>query len=714
MTAPLPLAFRLALRRLRTEKLSTALSALALSIPAAALLVVHTATLNPANGISGDEAAAGVMVALISPLFIALGAIAGSMVAAAALARSRGHERMLVLLETIGASRGLRFRVASASGILTGLLAAAIAIVIGIPVSLLYVILVVRPESAPTLSGTAVVLTAVVALVVSWVSSIALLVRSRSRSLVAELRDVPTPALRPLTSGLTRGRTGRITIVAGVGLAMVSSGFQLARFTIDLSSDWSIVIALGLQAALPAGVLIAVGAILQAPAFFALVGRRTRSTSVRLAARDAVLSSGRAIAAVSAVLLITLTIGSYSTLFRATSAIDEQTYPWSFQLGQVAIDTIDQGWRGEDTPIDPQPSDRAADAKAALDSYLGVESRELDAVKGPFYGSPVDDYEGYPGRLEMVFPTDGLPTPRVDDDACEARELADWRCAPSQLAFELDSIRRSIWVGDAADLAAILGATPDAGLIDALDRGDALVFDARYLSENDTVSLDWFGPDQFTPENEPGEFLPAGAPLRTETLQGTLIPLEHALDYGLFVSDATAEQLGLVAEPSRLIASTDRLLSTDEFTALDSAIMAATSTSPDDTGMLYPRVEVGPNRLDAVWPIGAIVLGFGASLAIAVAAVGLVRFEGRRSTRTLRALGAVADIGSRVSAWYALIVIGYASVIGTGVAILLTATLWRQGVNPFWPGPLLELGVLGLGVPLLAALIALLWRREGR
>ena len=715
MTAALPLALRLALRRLRAEKLSTTLSALALSIPAAALLVVYTAILNPAGGVSGDEAAAGLVVAIISPLFIALGAIAGSMVAAAALVRSRGHERMLALLETIGASRGLRFRVASASGILTGLLAAAIAIVVGIPVSLLYVNLAARPETTPVLSGVAVAIAATVAIAVSWVSSVALLLHQRSRPLLADLRDLPRPATRPLTSGLTTGRAGRISLVVGVGFAMVSSGFQLARFTLDLGNDWSIVIALGLQAALPAAILIAIGAILQAPAFFALVGRRARSTSMRLAARDAVLSPVRAIAAVSAVLIITLTLTSYSTFFRASAAIDEQTYPWSLQLGQVAVETIEQGWQGEGRPIDPHPSDRIPEAKAALDNYLGVESHQLHAVKGPYYGAPVDDYEGYPGRTEMVFPDEGLPTPRMaDDGACATGELTGWRCTPPQWAFELDSIGRTIWVGDADDLAAILDRRPEAALVDALDRGEALVFDARYLGAGDTINLDWYGRDQFVPENEPGEFLPTGTPLRTESLPATLIPLEHTIDYGVFLSTATAEQLGLVVEPSRLIASPDRMPTDDDFGALDAAIVEATSQSPDDVGTLFPQVEFGPNRVDTAWPIGAILLAFGSALAIAITAVGLVRFEGRGSTRTLRALGAVTDIGSRVSGWYALIVIGYASVIGTGVAILLTVSLWRQGVNPFWPGPLLELGVLGLGVPLLAALVARLWRRAGR
>ena len=94
MIARLPLALRLALRRLRTQKLATALSAIALAIPSAALIVVYVGMLNG----GGDAAGAGVTVAVVSPLVIALGTIAGSMVASAALVRSRGHERMLVLL----------------------------------------------------------------------------------------------------------------------------------------------------------------------------------------------------------------------------------------------------------------------------------------------------------------------------------------------------------------------------------------------------------------------------------------------------------------------------------------------------------------------------------------------------------------------------------------------------------------------------------------
>ena len=703
----LPLSPRLALRAVGAGPLATVVSAIALAVPVAALFLVYAvaASVDP----NATDSASTTFTVLVgaAPLGFGPAAIAATLVAASLLVRSRDNERTLALLEAVGAGHRVRLRVASASGVILGLLAAAVSLVLGVAASAGYLALFL-PAAHLDVSPVAVTIAAVCAFLLGWLTSLVPLLQPSSRPLLAELRALP----RPLGPRWNRSKLGRIFVVIGFALLLVAIAGIVAGSTLDVAGWLVFLLSATTMLITPALLLLLAGAILQAPAAFESFERLLRrSTAARLAARDAGQSRTRSLPTIAAIMIICFVIGAYSSVFRA-SAIDQVVnYQWTLQLNQAQVELIDPGWNETNAPLDPHVID-GVDPVAVRDSLaadLEVPARVLSAVNGPYYGSPVDEFEGYSGRQLMVFPSGGLPTPVIADDgpcATASDRFPQWQCESPGVNFELDPLRRAIWVGDLADLALMLGHEPDASTKGTFLSGGAIVFDARYLAADDTTTIAWYGPDQFVPENEPGEFLPTGTPLKEVTLPASVVPLEHALTYGMFLSTDAAAAAGLVADPTIVLAQFDSPPTAEQEAA--ASFDSALGSEAFGQSVPIPWIERGPTSPDYAWVIGGLAIGILATLAIAIAAVGLARVDGRSSARTLLALGARPGIASRVSGWYALFVIGYGSVIGAGAAALLTLSFWPAGTGV---GPLPEFALLGLAVPLLAALVARLWPR---
>jgi putative ABC transport system permease protein len=264
--------------------------------------------------------------------------------------------------------------------------------------------------------------------------------------------------------------------------------------------------------------------------------------------------------------------------------------------------------------------------------------------------------------------------------------------------FPLNPVVPTIWVGDAADLRLMLGGKVDEATLAAHSRGEALVFEAGYLSADGSVTISWYD-ERFVPEDEPGEFLPAGPPLRSETLPGRIVPLQHGLDYGIFLSEDAAAELDLAPVPARLLGTVAENLSPDDRNAAIAAVAEASGTEL----WLDAYIQIGPGEQDPAWTVGALLIAGGISLAVALIAVGLAGVEGRTTQRTLAALGADPRIRRRMSAWFALIVVGYPALCGTLFALVAGMISYvGLGVTPVGV-PVVELGLLAVAVPLLAA-----------
>lgn len=690
----MPLPERLALRRARRDWRGTLIAAVFLAVPFTALVVANIVT--SATPDSATILTSGTWLVVV-PFLIAIVV----MIAANALVATRRDERMLALLRSAGASRGSLFRFVSAGGVLSGLAAAVLAVAVGITLSWLW-----RGQIAPVSPGPVIGI-AVLCLVLGWAASVVPGIVASAVDANRVLRGLPRA-----TSGQWRtDRIGAVIVLIGVvalvlGFAVV---FALREATLGDSqpSFWAVLIG-GFAGSALAGVapmLLVIGLALMMPRLFRMIGMATKrfGLAARLASRDAERSWSRSVSAGAAVLVTMFAIASYVSLASVSTADAQESHRWELQEGQFAVSLIDLGYAND--VFDPRPVSNPDEIAASVaDAAETDDLRILQGVQGPYYGAPVEDFEGYSGRQEMRFPEGGLPHPRLaEPPVCDVEELDAWRCEPAHhydsLAFPLRPGTPTIWVGDAADLSHILGGTVDTATLESLASGEALVFDTRYLAADGTVSIDWHGED-FVPEDEPGEFLPRGEPLRSVTLDGHLVHLDHPIDYGVFLHEESAEALGLEAQPSRILGTLttppEQYNNYDTYAALGDAV----GTRADVI------VESGPPEPEPGWVEGALIIGGGISLAVALIASGLARLEGRHSDRTLASLGASPDIRRRISGWYVLTVVGTASVLGTAAGMLWAGATVVSFGSGLLGMPWVELGVLAVGVPVLAAALA--------
>lgn len=704
----LPLPLRLAARQLRTGWATFLLGAAFLALPTTILVVVTIVAGSTEHPVVTAVVTTATAATLAFPLALAIVALVGANLLMAA----RRSERTFALLGSVGAPPGALFRIVSSTGLLSGITAAVVTVIVGVPAAWLSL-----GAIAPVDIGV-VALLATAAVAIGWSASVVPGLVAAKVDAVRVLRGLPAPARG-------RWRTDRIGLVLTVigfgALLLDTTGALLLRAVYtgqEQPAFWVGALSGVATAALgQLGILlVVVGVALAMPALFRMLSRRLGNSSLaaRLAARDAERGWNRSVSAGVTVLVTTFAIGSYLALGAVSSS--PEAHRWQLQEGQIAVSLIDPDYRGG--LVDPHPIANIPAVEAALrEAADPTELRTLEGVQGPFYGWPVEENEGYSGRQELVFPEGGLPHPRLaDPDVCSVEQLPAWRCAPRHhydtWYFPLSPDTPRIWVGDTADLRLVLGGDVDPETSDALARGEAIVFDPRYLSEDGTVTIDWAG-EEFVPEDEPGEFLPAGPPLRSETIAGHLVPLDHALDYGVFLSRTAAADLGLDAQPSRLLGALPQPLTGDARTAVVEAVTdAVVPTTGNRDLWLNVMVESGPSKPAAAWIVGALLVAIGVGLAVSLVAVGLARIEGRVTDRTMAALGADPGIRRRISGWYALIVVGLPAVIGTVLAVVST-TLTTAGLGPVAAGlPWLELVLLAIGVPVLASLIALVPKPE--
>ena len=720
----LPLSLRLATRQLAGNRASTVLSAIAISIPTTALIVAQIVTSNSVPVYADDVAPLDrVFLAMMAATSFAIPVafVITVMVGAAVMVSARRHERMLALLESIGAPPAVLFRVVSATGLVIGVLSALFSIVAGLVIGYLWLGPAASRTSDAQINPLAVIGIALVSVLLGWATSIIPAIRATSLDLNRVLRGTP----KPVSGRWATGRVGRILMTVGLGMLLLAGAATLAIRTFyeggyrpGFFSGFALgAIISGLTQLGP--LLLIVGLLLNLPGAFRAIGRLLArfGTAPRLAARDAERNWGRSVPAAAAIMVAAFVIGSYLTSFGASAASNVQNHFWSLQQGQVSVGLIDPGYNAVGAALDPKPVADPEAIENALRSNLALaQVRILGGVQGPFYGAPVDDNEGYSGRQPMVFPPGGLPHPETAKDGpCSqpaTAEVPAWRCSTNilyaSLAFPLSPNRPNIWVGNADDLKLMLGGTVDSATRAAFSAGDAIVFDARYLAGDDTVTISWYG-DTFVPEDEPDEFLPAGPPLRSTTVSARVVPLEHRLGYGVFLSDAHAAELGLTVQPSLVLGQLAGTPTQQEQNAASEAIMtAAQSVTGTSDPWLTTEFELGPSQPDYAWSWGALLLALGVTLAISITAVGLARVEGRETDRTLDALGAAPGIRRRMSGWYALIVVGYATVSGTLIGILpayLGMFAWVGTGSPLVI-PLFELGLLAVAVPLVVAAVA--------
>ena len=698
-------AVRLALRHLGRNLGSSLLCAVAMALPMSALVAAAAIAPGsaPDDGPAGGSAGWTLSILLITAQFAGFALLlVGAMVGAAMLVSVRRNERMLALLAAVGASPKTLFLVVSAHGILIGAIAAVLAVVIGGVAAAV----ILRGERSAFADGGTILVIAVLTVVVGWAMSIVPAIATNRIEPARALRDAPHPP----RSTRAHGRAGHRVALSGLGLLAVGAVAGLTGASLPDSVPATLLRMAGMLVATPAAIVILLGAALALPSIFRVMGRWARSSAgaLRFAARDAERGSSRSLATAASIMAACFLLSAYVSFFGANEVWAKESHAWTLQQNQVAVDLLVYSETGSTTTLErdliDDPDTLGAAAGILEETFDTGEPRVIDAAPGPHWGLPVDDNEGYSGFYPVEFPAGGLPHPRLEPDGACVVPVDDGGpgealCAGHPYEFELPQLTPTIWAGDAADLELMLGHAPDAATLDALAAGDAIALDPRYLAANGTVTLDWWGEGQFVPEDEPGEFLPAGTPLRTVTLDAVTVSQEHPIDFGVFLSTEAAETAGLDLVPGRILAQSPRWL---DDAKTQSAGAALTGLDPR-LGIIN---ELGPERPDHTWSWGATGIAAGIMLVLAISAIGLSRFEGSRTDATLHALGSAPGIRRRINAWYALLVVGLSAVVGTATgALSIFGSAFALGASA--PQlPLGQLAVMAVITPLVVAAIA--------
>ncbi|MBN9140526.1 MAG: ABC transporter permease [Micrococcales bacterium] len=601
----------------------------------------------------------------------------------------RADQRALATVASVGGEPRLIARIVSMGGVVLGGTGGLAGIGLGVIAAWGYYA-IVDDGNAVTLPGFhpwPLVLLPVLAVAVlaGWIAALAAARGARRIDVVAALRG----SRRPQPARARRVVAGVVVVVVGAGLLAV--GGAVAVFGYWPEYDANLVV-LAMAALVVGAVVLQLGLVLTTPALLALASRilGRLGEAARLASRDASRNHARSVPAAAAVM---------STVFVAVFLM---TYMSSYQK------TLDDGWHyegpigtvsGSLVPSAPDgsrafPSDaQARDMRELFEGVLdGSEVRVLRAVLDPHSSTPA--IEG----AEWVIP-------RVHGEPpCETDGYGNPIGQCTQPFPFGQNANESLYVGDADDLAMILGHAPGADAVRMLDGGGAIAFWPEYVDDG-RLTLDTWTDAQL----HDGALATGTSPERSTTIPALYLDPGFALFYGVMVSPAAADALGLDYGPVRIIADTGAMPTDQQYQALWAGMPAIIENTS-------ARYEAGPPQLGEGFAWALLGLTTLITFAAASVAIGLARADGRRDEEVLDAIGAPPRLRRGVAFWQAVVVAGIGTLLGAVVGLLPALALYlattlsatqepRMGGGPLedFAPPWLQLGLVVLAVPLLIA-----------
>lgn len=667
---------------------------------------------------SGSSVTALVATVVIVAAFAAFEVIL--LAGAAFTVTARQQQRMLATIASVGAPRRLLFRILAASGMVLGLIGGLIGVVAGVSGAAAFMALTADGSSTRYfgfhIPWFALLGSIVFAVVIGWIASL-LPARAASRfDIVAALRG----ARKPPTESARTPVIGLVMLVVGVALALVGG----------------ILIALLLQAGrgMPYGhplmwipvvmlivgpILAQLGLVLCGPLLLRQIARVLQRGSIgaRLASRDAARNPSRAVPALASV-MTTVFVAVLAMCLVASGEENSRTeHQYQRAVGQIAVPLQYYEHDAETGASTTFPYDNPARIENALRGAVEVkELRTLATVPDPYW---VD--ETTPEQIEAVEGT-AVPIPTIpranlcpsnpqspDHTAEIASESpaslvamdSDWRCA-SFYPYMSSATGGHIFVGDARDLALVLDREPSTDAKRALDDGGAVSLYPHYVKDGE-FTIEWW-PAARAAEASSG--WQDGEALRSETIPAVTELPAHPFNFGLFISSATADRLGLDYVDSMVLASTRSPLDTEQNDALNRAF----NGFPDG---IYADVEAGPPQYATLWSWALLALSALIAVAAAAVAIGLARFDGRQDDATLSSLGAGASIRRSFAFWQALVIAGFGTVLGVGMGLVPALALSALPNFPFTP-PWLQVGLTLVALPLLISVGSWVLTRRSR
>ncbi|GAA3544801.1 FtsX-like permease family protein [Nocardioides daeguensis] len=476
----------------------------------------------------------------------------------------------------------------------------------------------------------------------------------------------------------TREHSRRATVLGGLGigggivLGLAGSSLMAGDF-----ADYSEALAtarltgVSLQAPSPTvpialvltGALLGVaGLVLAMPSLLGLLGRVGARLPLpgRLAVRDADRHRHRTGPATSAIMLAVA--GSVVAAFAATGSARAEEARWLPDLPENTMRVYAQygNDQAENAAITSAAVERAAavlpDAQVLAPSELGyaVPASEQEQGMAPIQSIWFDDHVG-----------------------CDSSCVSYGSTGTAAIA-------------DPALVRLTLGRDLTAAEQAALDRGEVLVTSPSMIDADGNVTASLYDEDEAISEEDIAKLaLPALAASRKTFY--TSMP-------GVFMSAETAAANGLVLNPeaTRLIAYASDATPAQEKAGLRAAgeghRAAASIGEPYHDDYRVVLLVVGG--------VAALATLIGVAIAVALSAA-----EGRRELATLSAVGADPAVRRRLAGAQALVISGVGALVGVVLGSFVSYALRATFGAPSFTVPWANLAGVGLGVPVLAALI---------
>lgn len=666
----------------------------------------------------GDRSSAATTI-LMGSIIVGFALLEVLLLAGAAfMVGTRAQERALATFASVGAPRGALIGVITTSGVLLGAAGGIVGLAAGIGLGSLF--MAATDDGSATrywgyhLPVGTMLLIGLAAVVVGWAGALVPAIRASRINVVQALRG----ARRPPRQSRRRPLIGLILLIVGIAVAL-AGGTLLVTFTIQNRGTTGIQ-GLALSGLLVGGpILTIIGLMLCSQLVLKAVASALQRCGVaaRLATRDATRNPARSVPAL-AVIMTTVFVAVFGmTMIASSEATAAAQYQYRLLPGQVGVaaSTIDSH-NGAYKPTDADALSRVVRTSLDTDKVRVLSSvRDGQTVTAPTTsGEPaVDPATLLPSltvAAENQCPSDvnSINYDERTSDRASPEAIAaatDWRCRDQfVLGGGIWGNAGHIWVGDADDLAVMIGHTPSAAERTALNRGGAVTFYPQYVHDG-SVNISWW-PAKHWDNSQP--FNAAAPASRTETLPAVEVSPAHGLPYGILISRPTADALGLAYSDSIVVASPRTPPTQAQLDSLNGQISAVTGVP--DSYATY--VENGPPR--AASGFAWALVGLSALVAIAAAsiAIALARADGRRDQVTLAAVGASASVRRGFGFWQAILLAGVGAILGalTGLVPAIALTLPGSGIA--FTAPWLQIGVAATVLPLAIACVTSLTARR--
>jgi len=598
----------------------------------------------------------------VAAVFIAV--LVGLLSGAAMAVTARRQLRSLAVVTTVGARRSDVFRIVLTQGGLLGLCGGLVGAAVGIAgVGIAFTVL--DPGVANTFwssYGLKVPWTAaIIVLFAVVVGVLAALVPARGATrgdALAALRG----SRRPVVMSPRQPLWGVAILVLGVS-AVVPAGVVLALAQTD--TFWWSFQGAALWTFIGGILLLLLGVIVTGHGILAALAKLLprAGAAARLASRDAVANASRTVPAFAAIAASVAVAAFVLSAVAITWADNEREYAWSGPEGSVVVDAWGGAFGHPPAFLADADPDRIISVSSTVEPNTDEEGNPIDphtTVASLAYYSPGDPQSDGPPSWGEVYGQQVTVVPPED-----LVSLTGLSLTPSQLRSYAD--------------------------------GGAIATSTDFVGPGDKARvLVWERVDRAA-EAQPAPARTIEVPVDVHT--------QKRLAWPVILSPAAADRYDITVIETTwigLFAQAPPLRVQDRLTA------DAETASVGDV-FYNVRVENGP---DPALPWLLLVLAAVSAIVIAAASIslGLARIERREDDATLAAVGGTHRLRRAVGAWQSLIIVGLGCLIGTGIGVVGAWGLAQTTRLAFSDLPHLWLIGVGIGLPLVIALVSLLIR----